>query len=79
MMRGATLPAWDECVMHAMAYSMPCPPDDEPSGYAYEGGSSRLASAQSASAGFVRISTVVYHRASNGWTVRSVIDGGLKG
>lgn len=33
----ALCPLWDECVARAMTYSMPCPPDDEPSGYAYKG------------------------------------------
>jgi hypothetical protein len=37
-------------------YSMPCPPDDELSGYAYEGGSSHLARFS----GLCTNSTVVY-------------------
>jgi hypothetical protein len=39
-----------------------CPPWDEPHGYKYEGGSSRLARFS----GLRTNSTVVYHRADNG-------------
>ncbi|MFN8387673.1 MAG: hypothetical protein U0V48_15070 [Anaerolineales bacterium] len=44
-----------------MAFPMPCPPDDKPSGYTYEGDSSRLARFS----GLCTNSTVVYHRAGS--------------